>query len=97
MPVTLQWMAAKGGYDALISLGCVIRGGTPHFDYVAAEVTKGTATVSMQTGTPITLGVLTTDSIEQAIEQAQEPNTETKAGKQPAQLIEMVNLRASLG
>lgn len=95
MPVTLQWMAEKGSYDALISLGCVIRGGTPHFDYVAAEVTKGAATVSMQTGTPITLGVLTTDSIEQAIERAGTKHG-NKGWEAASAAIEMVNLRNSL-
>jgi 6,7-dimethyl-8-ribityllumazine synthase len=68
-------MAATGRYDALICLGAVIRGATPHFDYVAAEVSKGIAQVSLKAGVPIAFGVLTTDTIEQAIERAG-----TKAG-----------------
>lgn len=75
IPLAVQKMAATGRYDALICLGAVIRGATPHFDYVAAEVSKGTAQVSLKTGIPIAFGVLTTDSIEQAIERAG-----TKAG-----------------
>jgi 6,7-dimethyl-8-ribityllumazine synthase len=66
---------AGGGYDAVCALGCVIRGGTPHFEYVAAQVAKGVAQASMETGVPITFGVLTTDTIQQAIERAG-----TKAG-----------------
>jgi 6,7-dimethyl-8-ribityllumazine synthase len=68
-------MAGSGNYDALICLGAVIRGSTPHFDYVAAEVSKGVAQVSLKSGIPIAYGVLTTDNIEQAIERAG-----TKAG-----------------
>ena len=70
-----QKLARSGNYDAVLCLGAVIRGGTPHFDYVAAEVSKGVAQVSMDTGVPVIFGVLTTDSIEQAIERAG-----TKAG-----------------
>ena len=70
IPLACQRLAQTGRYAAIVSLGAVIRGSTPHFDYVAAEVTKGIATVSMQTGVPVTFGVLTTDSIEQAIERA---------------------------
>ena len=75
IPLAAQKMAASGNYDALICLGAVIRGATPHFDYVAAEVSKGVAQVSLKSGVPIAFGVLTTDSIEQAIERAG-----TKAG-----------------
>ncbi len=75
IPLAVQKMAATGRYDALICLGAVIRGATPHFDYVASEVSKGIAQVSLKTGIPIAFGVLTTDSIEQAIERAG-----TKAG-----------------
>ena len=70
IPLTAQKLAEKGTYNALICLGTVIRGSTPHFDYVAAEVSKGVATASMATGVPIAFGVLTTDSIEQAVERA---------------------------
>jgi 6,7-dimethyl-8-ribityllumazine synthase len=80
---------------AIIALGAVIRGSTPHFDYVAAEVTKGIATVSLQTGLPIAMGILTTDTIEQAIERAG-----TKAGNKgweaAVSAIEMIGLDASL-
>ena len=75
IPLAAQKMAEVGKYDALICLGAVIRGATPHFDYVASEVAKGVAQVSLKTGVPIAFGVLTTDSIEQAIERAG-----TKAG-----------------
>jgi 6,7-dimethyl-8-ribityllumazine synthase len=70
IPLIAKQMAAGGKYDAIICLGAVIRGATPHFDYVAGEVTKGIAHVSLDTGIPIAFGVLTTDSIEQAIERA---------------------------
>jgi len=83
--------ASKESYDAVICLGAVIRGATPHFDYVAAEVSKGVAQVSMQSGTPVIFGVITSDTIEQAVERAG-----TKAGnkgKDAAEAaIEMANL-----
>lgn len=70
IPLAAKKMASKGLYDALICLGAVIRGVTPHFDYVAAEVSKGIASVSLDTNCPIAFGVLTTDTLEQAIERA---------------------------
>ena len=70
IPLTAKKVATKGGYNALICLGTVIRGATPHFDYVAAEVSKGVAMASMETGVPMAFGVLTTDTIEQAVERA---------------------------
>jgi len=70
IPLTAKIVAAKKSYDAVICLGTVIRGATPHFDYVAAEAAKGIATASMDTGVPIAFGVLTTDTIEQAVERA---------------------------
>jgi len=70
IPLTAKKVAAKGSYNALICLGTVIRGATPHFDYVAAEVSKGVAAASMETGVPMAFGVLTTDTIEQAVERA---------------------------
>jgi 6,7-dimethyl-8-ribityllumazine synthase len=75
IPLVTQKMAKSGKYDALICLGAVIRGSTPHFDFVASEVSKGIAHVSLDTGVPVAFGVLTTDTIEQAIERAG-----TKAG-----------------
>jgi len=91
LPLVAQKMANSGKYDALICLGAVIRGGTPHFEYVSSEMTKGIAMASMQSGLPIAFGVLTTDSVEQAIERAG-----TKAGNKGVDAamsaIEMVNL-----
>lgn len=75
IPLATKKMAESGTYDAIICLGAVIRGATPHFDYVASEVAKGVAHVSLATGVPVAFGVLTTDSIEQAVERAG-----TKAG-----------------
>ena len=95
IPLVAQKMAASGKYDAIIAVGCVIRGGTPHFDYVAAEMAKGIGQVSLQTGIPVAFGVLTTDNIEQAIERAG-----TKAGNKGADAalaaIEMVSLMEQL-
>jgi 6,7-dimethyl-8-ribityllumazine synthase len=70
IPVIAKKMAAKGLYNAVICLGTVIRGATPHFDYIAAEVSKGIAQVSMETGVPVAFGVLTCETIEQAVERA---------------------------
>jgi 6,7-dimethyl-8-ribityllumazine synthase len=95
IPLAAQKMAESGTYDGLICLGAVIRGATPHFDYVASEVAKGVAQVSLKTGVPIAFGVLTTDSIEQAIERAG-----TKAGNKGFEAamtaIETVQLLRSL-
>jgi 6,7-dimethyl-8-ribityllumazine synthase len=91
LPLALKHMAASGRYDALIALGCVIRGATPHFEYVAGECAKGIAQVMMQSGLPVAFGVLTTDTIEQAVERAG-----TKAGNKGVDAalsaIEMANL-----
>ena len=70
IPVVAQKLAKTKKYDAVICLGAVIRGATPHFDYIAAEVTKGISRINLETGVPCILGVLTTDTIEQAIERA---------------------------
>lgn len=70
IPVIAKKLAAKGAYHAVICLGTVIRGATPHFDYVAAEVSKGVASASMETGVPIAFGIITSDTIEQAVERA---------------------------
>ncbi|MDA3939185.1 MAG: 6,7-dimethyl-8-ribityllumazine synthase [Spirochaetia bacterium] len=95
IPLIAKKMAEKD-YDGIICLGAVIKGSTPHFDYVSAEVTKGIATVSMNSGKPVILGVLTTNSIEQAIERAG-----TKAGNKgyeaAVSVIEMINLLKSMG
>jgi len=66
IPITAQKVAEKKEFDAIITLGAVVRGDTPHFDYVAAEVSKGVATISLKTGVPVIFGVLTTDTLEQA-------------------------------
>ena len=91
IPVIAKKMAQSGKYDAIVCLGAVIRGATAHFDYVSAEVSKGIAQVSLQTGVPVIFGVLTTDNIEQAIERAG-----TKAGNKGSDAaksaIEMANL-----
>ena len=70
IPVTLKKVAASKQYDAVITIGAVIRGATPHFDYIASEVTKGIATTSLETGVPCIYGILTCDSLEQAMERA---------------------------
>jgi 6,7-dimethyl-8-ribityllumazine synthase len=91
IPLVCQRLAATGDYDAIIALGAVIRGGTPHFEHVAGECTKGIAQVSLSHSIPIAFGVLTVDSIEQAIERSG-----TKAGNKGAEAalsaLEMVSL-----
>ncbi len=91
LPLVVQRMAVSGNYDAVIALGAVIRGGTPHFEYVAGECVKGLAQVMMQKDIPVAFGVLTVDTIEQAIERAG-----TKSGNKGVEatisVIEMVNL-----
>ena len=91
IPIVAKKMAKSGKYDAIICLGAVIRGATPHFDMIAGEVTKGIALVGLETGLPVVFGVLTTDSIEQAIERAG-----TKGGNKgfdaAVTAIEMANL-----
>ena len=95
IPLAAQRLAADGGYSGLVALGAVIRGATPHFDYVAGECTKGLAQVSLAAGLPIGFGLLTTDSIEQAVERAG-----TKAGNKGAEaamtVIEMASLLGRL-
>ena len=91
IPLIAKKMAQKGPYHAVICLGAVIRGATPHFDYVSAEVTKGIATVSLESKIPVIFGIVTTDTIEQAIERAG-----TKAGNKgwsaAIAAVEMANL-----
>ncbi len=70
IPMTVKRLAGKGGYDAIIALGTIIRGATPHFEYVASEAAKGIALASMETGLPVSFGVITSDTIEQAVERA---------------------------
>ena len=70
IPMVAKKMALKGAYNAIICLGTVIRGATPHFEYIAAEVSKGIASASMETGVPVAFGIITSDTIEQAVERA---------------------------
>jgi 6,7-dimethyl-8-ribityllumazine synthase len=96
IPLAAKRLAQAKSYDAVICLGAVIRGSTPHFDYVAAEVSKGVAQVSLEAGVPIAFGILTTDTIEQAVERAG-----SKAGNKGSAAadaaLEMVNLLKELG
>jgi 6,7-dimethyl-8-ribityllumazine synthase len=91
IPLMAQKLANSGNYDAIICLGAVIRGATPHFEYISAEVTKGIAKVTLDSGIPVSFGILTTDNIEQAIERAG-----TKSGNKgwdaALAAVEMVNL-----
>jgi 6,7-dimethyl-8-ribityllumazine synthase len=91
IPIAAQRMAKSQRYDAVICIGCLIRGATPHFDYLASEVTKGIGQIAMQTGLPVTYGVITVENIEQGIERAG-----TKAGNKGAEAalaaVEMANL-----
>ena len=91
LPLLTQKVVAKGAYDAVIAIGAVIRGDTPHFEYVAGECVKGLSQVSLQSGIPVAFGVLTVDSIEQAIERSG-----TKAGNKGAEAalsaLEMVSV-----
>jgi 6,7-dimethyl-8-ribityllumazine synthase len=95
IPLAAKKLAQTGKYDAVICLGAVIRGSTPHFDFVSAEVSKGVAMVSLESGVPVIFGVLTTDTIEQAVERAG-----TKAGNKgfeaAAGAIETANLLKAL-
>lgn len=96
LPLVVQRLASDAAYDAVIALGAVIRGGTPHFEYVAGECVKGIGAVSLQSSKPVAFGVLTVDTIEQAIERAG-----TKAGNKGAEAaltaIEMVSVLRQLG
>ncbi|MDA8211162.1 MAG: 6,7-dimethyl-8-ribityllumazine synthase [Clostridia bacterium] len=91
IPLVAQKMAKSGKYDGVICLGAVIRGSTPHFDYVCAEVSKGVAKIGLDTGVPTIFGVLTTDNIEQAIERAGS-KAGNKGWEAAAAAIEMANL-----
>jgi len=95
IPLMAKKMSEKGRYDAVICLGAVIRGSTPHFEYVSAEVSKGVAQVSLESGIPVIFGVITTDTLEQAIERAG-----TKSGNKgwsaAVAAMEMANLVASM-
>jgi 6,7-dimethyl-8-ribityllumazine synthase len=96
IPLTAKKLAESGQYDAIVCLGAVIRGATPHFEYVAAEVSKGIAAVAIETKVPVTFGVLTTDSLEQAIERAGSKSG-NKGWDAAMAAMEMVNLFKELG
>ena len=95
IPFALDKALASGKYDAICCVGAVIRGATPHFDYVSAEATKGVANMALKYGKPVTFGVLTVDSIEQAIERAG-TKAGNKGGEAMVGLIELVNLYGEL-
>lgn len=96
IPLAAQKVAGSGRYDAVICLGCVLRGATPHFEYISSEVAKGIAKVSLESGVPVSFGVITADTLEQAIERAG-----TKAGNKgwdaAHSAIEMVTLFKAMG
>lgn len=96
LPLLTQRLAESGRFDAIIGLSCVIRGGTPHFDYVAGQVSNGLANVALRYGLPVSFGVLTTDSIEQAIARAG-TKMGNKGAEAAAAALEMVNLLDAIG
>jgi 6,7-dimethyl-8-ribityllumazine synthase len=96
IPLVAGKLAASGRYDAVVALGVVIRGGTPHFEYVSAEVSKGIAKVSLDTGVPVMFGVITADTIDQAVERAG-TKMGNKGWEAAEAAIEMANLNRSLG
>ena len=96
IPLIAQKMAETKKYDAIICLGAVIRGSTPHFDHIAAEVTKGIAKVNLDTGVPVIYGVITTDTLEQAIERSGS-KVGNKGYDAAVSAIEMANLMKSIG
>lgn len=91
MPLTARRLATSGRYAAMVALGCVIRGGTPHFDYVAAEVSKGLAQTALETGVPTAFGILTCDTLEQALERAG-AKSGNKGWEAAASALEMTDL-----
>ena len=95
LPVAARRLAASGRYDALVALGCVIRGDTPHFEYVAGECARGLQLASLETGVPIAFGVLTVDSVEQALERAA-TTAGNKGGAAMESALEMAGLMARL-
>ena len=95
IPLACQAAAGRPDCDAVIALGAVIRGGTPHFEYVAGECTRGIGQVALQSGKPVAFGVLTVDSLEQALERSGD-NDENKGAEAAMSAVEMVNLLRSL-
>lgn len=97
LPLVAQSLARTGRYDAVVTLGAVIRGGTPHFDYVAGECAAGVMRVSLATGVPVAFGVLTTDTVEQAMERSVEDLSENKGHDSALTAVEMASLLRSVG
>lgn len=95
LPVVVRRLAASGRYDAVVALGCVIRGDTPHFDYVAGEAARGLQLAGLETGVPVAFGVLTVDSLEQALERAA-TSAGNKGGEAMESALEMAAVMARL-
>jgi 6,7-dimethyl-8-ribityllumazine synthase len=95
LPVVARKLASSGQYEAIVALGCVIRGETAHFDYVAGECARGLQNVSVETGIPVAFGVLTTETVEQALERAA-PGGSNKGGEAMECALEMADLLAKL-
>lgn len=95
MPLVAKRLAKSGKYSAIVCLGAVVRGGTPHFEYVAAEASKGIASVMLETGVPVAFGILTCDTLEQALERAG-AKAGNKGAEAAASAVEMANLMESL-
>jgi len=96
IPVAVSRMVRRGGINAVIALGALIRGSTPHFEYIAAEITKGLANISLDTGIPVSFGVITADTLEQAVERAG-TKMGNKGWEAALSAIEMANLFKKLG
>jgi len=95
LPVVTRKLAASGRYDAVVALGCVIRGDTPHFEYIAAECARGLQLAGLETGVPVVFGVLTVESLEQALERAA-TTTGNKGGEAMESALEMAAVMAAL-
>jgi len=95
LPIAVRKLAASGRYDAIVALGCVIRGDTPHFDYVAGECARGVQIASLETGIPVAFGVLTVNTVEQAVERAAKSEG-NKGGEAMQTALEMASLLAQL-
>jgi 6,7-dimethyl-8-ribityllumazine synthase len=96
LPLACQQLAKTGKVQGIVALGCVIRGGTPHFDYVAGEAARGLAAVSLETGVPIGLGVLTTNTLQQALERVDETKVGHRGIESALATLNMAALRAEL-
>ncbi len=95
LPVVARWLAESGRYEAIVALGCVIRGDTAHFEYVAGECARGLQNVSVETGMPVAFGVLTTETVEQAVQRAA-PGGSNKGGEAMETALEMADLCVKL-